>query len=553
MDAATSSTPSTAPTDGATSVSRQHVALHVHAKEDGISADQRPTIIISPPPARGTRPQSTPKPICSTCCPPYGGNVEAFGWALDGIGRSASFIASAVFVGTALLTLAKQAAGCETEIPEGETSLPECTGKVYGIRPSSILTTYSTVVGIVSSALLPLVGSFIDHSRYRLQAGRYTALFVCVLLVPLIFVSEETWFGLAIILLILAFAGWIHTSIAFAYLPELTEEPDELVKFTASFTMIQYATTVLFLVFMIGLLSVLGLSEDEIAAARIAQSISAVVTSAVFLWAWTRCFGERPAFQAVPEDSTIWTAGFKKVYHSSVEICRHYRALKWFFVGIAFGEAAGQSLATIAITFLTDVLLFNSTENGIAILVMFIGTIPGALLSKYCTMRLNALWSAKISVTIMTVNTAMAAVFLTGPGQQIRTYIIGGIWGIGTGWKYTAERCIVCQVIPKGQDAELMGYYLFCGQILLWLPSLIFTILNENGVNMRIGIASVGAFFLIALVAYFVMGNYKDAMQVAEEGNEGNRSRSTGSSEAAVSLPEADNAKSNGATCEENG
>jgi len=486
------------------------------------------------------------KQSCTICCPPYGGNEEAFGWALDGIGRSVSFIASAVFVGTALLNLAKEAAGCETEIPEGETSLPECTGRIYGIRPSSILTTYSTVVGIISSALLPLVGSFIDHSRYRLQAGTYTALFVCVLLVPLIFVSEETWFGLAIILLILAFAGWVHTSIAFAYLPELTEDPDELVKFTASFTMIQYATTVIFLVFMIFLLSVLGLSDDEIAAARIAQSISTVVTSIVFGWAWTKCFGERPAFQAVPEGSTIWTAGFKKVCHSSIEIYRHYTALKWFFVGIAFGEAAGQSLATIAITYLTDVLLFNSTENGIAILVMFIGTVPGALLSKYCTNRLNPLWSAKIAVTIMTVNTALAAVLLTGPGQQIRTYIIGGIWGVGTGWKYTAERCIVCQVIPKGQDAELMGYYLFCGQILLWLPSLIFTILNENGVNMRIGIASVGAFFLIALVAYFIMGNYKEAMRVAAEGNGAD-------DDAAGSLSEASDTKVNASACEEDG
>jgi len=466
-------------------------------------------------------PHSTSKSPCLSCWPPYGGNVEALGWALDGIGRSVSFIAAAVFVGTALLNLAKEAAGCETEIPEGETSLPECNGKVYGIRPSSLLTTYSTVVGLVSSALLPLVGSFIDHSRYRREAGRITALIFCTLLIPLVFVSEETWFALASILLIMAFLGWIHTSVAFAYLPELTDDETELVELTASFTIIQYASTVIFLVVMIGLLYILGLTGDDVMSARIAQSVSAVITSIVFGWAWMRCFGERPAFQEIPPGSTLWTAGFKKVYHTSIRIYMNFSALKWFFVGIAFGEAASQSLATIAITYLTDVMALNSTENGIAILLLFIGSVPGALISKKFAFRFNALWSGKISVGIMAIFTGLAALFLTGPGQQIRVYCIAIGWGIGTGWKYTAERCIVCQIIPEGQDAELMGYYLFAGQILIWLPSLIFTVLNENDVNMRIGIASVGGFFLVALFAYLLMGNYAEAIRIANENGEG--------------------------------
>lgn len=458
----------------------------------------------------------------SPCCfwSPYGGNVEALGWALDGIGRSVSFIAAAVFVGTALLNLAKQAAGCETEIPEGETSLPECNGKVYGIRPSSLLTTYSTVVGLVSSALLPLVGSFIDHSKYRREAGQITALVLCMLLIPLIFVAEETWFALAIILLIVAFLGWIHTSVAFAYLPELAEDETELVKLTASFTIIQYASTVIFLIVMIGWFYVLGLTDNDIVSARIAQSVSAIITSVVFGWAWTRCFGERPPFQDVPPGSTLFTAGFKKVYHTTIRIYKNFSALKWFFVGIAFGEAASQSLATIAITYLTDVMLLNSTENGIAILLLFIGSVPGALISKKFSLRFHALWSAKVAVGIMAIITGLAALLLTGPGQQIRVYCIAVGWGIGTGWKYTAERTIICQIIPEGQDAELMGYYLFAGQTLIWLPSLIFTILNENGVNMRIGIASVGLFFLVAFLSYFFMGNYAEATRVANENGE---------------------------------
>ena len=117
----------------------------------------------------------------------------------------------------------------------------------------------------------------------------------------------------------------------------------------------------------------------------------------------------------------------------------------------------------------------------------------------------------------MALNTGAAALFLTGPGQQVRTYTVGFVWGLGNGWKYASERCIVCQVIPKEQDGEYMGIYLFAGQILLWMPSLIFTVLNENGVNMRIGIASVGVSFLVALLAFFLMGDYDEAVLAVEE------------------------------------
>ena len=75
-------------------------------------------------------------------CHPYRGNKEALGWALDGVARLAIFSSAAVFVSTALINLAKKSVGCLTEAPEGETSIPECDAKIYGLRPSSILTTY---------------------------------------------------------------------------------------------------------------------------------------------------------------------------------------------------------------------------------------------------------------------------------------------------------------------------------------------------------------------------------------------------------------------------
>jgi len=99
---------------------------------------------------------------CLPTWPLYQGNREALGWALDGAARSIQFIGAGAFLSTSLLRMAKEAAGCETEPPPGETVISECNETIYGIKPSSLLTTYTMVVGVASSAMLPLMGAVID-------------------------------------------------------------------------------------------------------------------------------------------------------------------------------------------------------------------------------------------------------------------------------------------------------------------------------------------------------------------------------------------------------
>lgn len=460
--------------------------------------------------------------FASSCCRnPYGGNPEAFGWALDGMGRSVAFMGAAVFGGTALLNLAKEAAGCETKPPEGQTDVPDCDGRVYGIRPSSLLTTFSTAVALVSAALLPLVGSIIDHTPYRLLVGRISAVAVVALLFPFIFINENTWFAMGILVLVVAFVGWIHTCVSFAYLPEVTDDEEEMIRFTASFTIVQYASTVLYILAMVGAIYALGLTDDYVASNRIAQSVSFAITFVVFGVSWTRLFGERPAFQQVPEGSTLLTAGFKNVYHTSKRIYNNHPALKWFYAAVALSDAGAQSLASIALTFVTDQLQFTSTENGIAVLVLLVGTIPGCVLSKVVTRRFNPVRSAAACLVLLTGVTAAAAALLTGPDRKPLAFVCAAAWGVGTGWKYSSERFLVCRIIPEGQDAELMGMYLFAGQVLVWLPALIFTGMNEAGVPMRVGIGTVGIFFLLGMVGYCMVGDYEEAVRCAKASTEG--------------------------------
>jgi MFS family permease len=174
-----------------------------------------------------------------------------------------------------------------------------------------------------------------------------------------------------------------------------------------------------------------------------------------------------------------------------------------------------SSLATIMITYSTDTLNFSSTENGIAILLLLIGSIPGAMIAGKTVARINPVRSAMLATLVLFTTTLACGILLKEPGQQLETYILAFFWGVGTGWKWTMDRLLASILIPPGQDAELMGVYLFAGQVLTWFPPLVFTVLNEVGVSQRIGIATLSIYFLLGFIALTFIGDYRRAVAMA--------------------------------------
>lgn len=447
--------------------------------------------------------------------PAYGGNDEALAWALDSMGRAVTFIGSAAFLGTALLRLAKEAAGCETEADDVTGKVPECYERIYGIRPSSLLTTYTIVVGIVSATLMPVIGAIIDTTDKRLTVGRRSTVVFCALLVPQIAISEKTWFPVAMLQLVIAIIGWAQTLVTYAYLPELTNDDKILNQFSQSFTMVTFSTMVVYLGFVVGVSSVMG--WGDIATARFGQSVAVVVASVFLYVSWYILFQPRPAARPRPV-IPYWKDGFQQVGRTAKHIYTHWKSVKWFYISIAFIDAGVNSLATVAITYTADVLAFSATENGIAILAMLLGSIPGGITAGIVTAKFDPLRSGLAATLVMLANTIVFGVVLNGPGQQLETYLLAAGWGWGTGWKWTADRLVASTIIPLGQDAELMGTYLFHGQVLTWLPPLLFTVLNEAGVDSQIAVCSLGIWFLFGIAAIFAAGDYRVAVRAAGRG-----------------------------------
>lgn len=449
---------------------------------------------------------------CKSGQPIYHGNREALGFALDSMGRSVAFVGSGAFLGTALIRLAKQAAGCATEADANTGVVPDCEGRAYGIRPSSLLTTYTIVVGIVSAALLPLLGAIVDYTRHRRLVGRCTSVAFTLLLFPQIFLSSKTWFAVAILQMGVAFTGWAQTMVTYAYLPELTDSEERLNMYNRSFNAISYSSMVAYLLVTVGIANYAGFGDDNVAVAQLGTAISFAVCCVLLYAAWGPLLQKRPPSRDLPDGQSLWTAGFIQNCHSIVRIYRDLPALKFFYLYISFTEPGVNSLVTIMITYLTDTLDFSSTENATATLIMLLGGIPGALVAGKTVSLFNPISSVIMASSVLAINTIVAAVLLQHPGQQMETYVLAFIWGVAVGWKWTTDRFLASTLIPDGQDAELMGVFLFAGQVLTWIPPLVFTAMNEAGVNQSVGIGSLSIYFFLGLIAICKIGDYRKAV-----------------------------------------
>lgn len=442
---------------------------------------------------------------------------EVLGWTLDASARGVAVMGTAVFVSSDLLRLAKEATCEEFDEDMWET---ECSERVFGIRPSSILTDIVMVVGLLSAFMMPLVGSIIDHTPYRRAVGSFSAVAMCVFILIQMLVMEDHWFVAAVLQIFVAFTYTVHLCAVYAYLPELTSHHEKLAQYTARFSAAQYVGSVSFLVIMVGVLSVIN-RNDRFNSSTLSQSVVLCICCTCFGYAWTILFRPRPASQHVPEKKSLVSAGFWKIYKTAQTILLHHSAIKWFLVSAAFTEAATTTFSTIAITYMTEQLGFSSRENGIAILVLLVFGVPGTRIAAWLNSAINPIRSLQTCLIFWVLSVVAAAVFLYEPGQQGLAYFFAMFWGLAIGWVYPTEKTLYVTIIPRGQEAELMGTYICACQMLSWLPPLIFSIMNEMGFSMRTGLFTLTFYFLASFCILFFVGDYKDAVAHAREIDDG--------------------------------
>lgn len=449
------------------------------------------------------------------CCgkPVLHGKPEALGWMLSISGQTMGILGVGTFVVPALIHFARLEAGCAVEIPEGETELPECNEKAYGLKPSSMVTTMTSVLSLVVALLTPLMGAFVDYTNHRRRFGRILSFCYVSAVLPLCFISESTWFPLLICILCMVMSAQTLTLVLHAYLPDLTDIEEELNDLTKTFIAMPGIQNMVFIVLVISISIGMGVGGEEGPTARIAALLGAVVLGTYFFLAWGLLMQPRPALNKLEEGQILLFQGFQQIGRTMTKLYQTNIPLLWFYAAVAFGDV--KPLTGIGITFLSSHLQFTSMEIGIASMLMLICLVPGAVLSSVVCRKLNPVQSSVLSVMAFICVTGGASLFLVRPSQKALTFVFVACWGTVAGWKVTSTSMLVAAIVPAGQDAELMGFYLFADTCLSWAPPLIFTAMNEAGMSERASLSNIIIFWVLGLVAYWKMGSYDDRVKAA--------------------------------------
>jgi|AntRauTorckE5430_2_1112549.scaffolds.fasta_scaffold03656_4 MFS-type transporter involved in bile tolerance (Atg22 family) len=416
---------------------------------------------------------------------------------------------SNIFLSTAILTLAQIEISCQDEGVE--------CGKVHGYKPSSLITMIGTVSGILSALLLPFMGAIIDCTDHRRNIGIVSCF--CLMLIQTIQIGtvENTWWAMAILQAINGFVYQVVILAAFSYLPEIGRDVGEetLTEYSADWSILAYAAQIMYMVVVIGSSICLGLNDVQ--TGQLGQAVNIPASGICYYYA-CKFFSKKAARRKLSSKESLFGTGCRQVFRTASGISRHYGpSLGWFLLAVTFSEAAANAFILVAVTYLKEVMGFGSSEIGILFFIVIIAFIPGSYLGKWLTVVTACpKTTMKLQlVTFILVNFAGFS-FLTKPERANLAYLFGALWGVLLGWFYPTEALIFSMIVPQGQESELAGFFLYCSQILGWLPPLVFTLMNEKGIALKYGGAHLNIYLFVALMCYHFMLPWDQCLEAVQ-------------------------------------
>lgn len=407
----------------------------------------------------------------------FDGNNDAKACALIKIPEACTWAASSVYLYAAIVESAYEEAGCISEIPEGETELPACNNRIYGIKPSSILSLFITILGIVCAVIMPIIGALLDSSNKRRLVGGLTALAVTAFTFAQSFISKSNWFPMLILQLFSFAMMTINTCVALAYLSELTKDEEKIERYNTIIMIFSSVAVVVFLVVMT-LVSTFFTSGNSIGSAKVALLITFVLQCIFYGVSWTRLFGPRDANQKNPHpDSTsdkkesclLFRHGLQSLKRTMNLAFRQRSAVRYFLAFKATSQPAYIAFTAATLSYINEQLQVSPRDLGVTTLIVLASAIPGNKLSLTMMRRMNPLVTMQLCIFLWALLGGLFVLFVNKPGQEMRLFLIAIFWGILIGLKEPVDKTIFCNLIPEGIEAEMSGLYISSSQILMWV------------------------------------------------------------------------------------
>lgn len=188
--------------------------------------------------------------------------------------------------------------------------------------------------------------------------------------------------------------------------------------------------------------------------------------------------------------------GFRQVFRTIRHI-RSYRNTAWFLLSFFLYIDAVNTVIFFAAIFAEVTLHFTETEVIIFFIVTQSTAILGAVVFGMITDRLGP--KRTISITLLLWLVVVMGAFLVE--SKTGFYIVGLLAGVSIGSSQSASRSMMARLTPPQHEAEFFGFYDgVCGNASAILGPTVFGIISAVTGSQRLGVLSIGAFFLAGLI-----------------------------------------------------
>jgi hypothetical protein len=361
-------------------------------------------------------------------------------------------------------------------------------------------------------------------------------------------------------LILQAISGYfyqVQVVAVYSYLVDMARQVGEakMNGFSSTFTSIQFSSQagLLLIVTVVQIVT----KSSTVVTAQISQGINTLCAILLFGFGWFKYMTSRPAARQLPEGESLLLAGFRQNLRTAKAINRFFKkGLRWYFLALAFAEAcrsqlqsfrqtfatpgswthfsilstslflsflfeffsiAASALVALSVIYLGDSLKLTGGEIEIFFLITLVATVPGTVISFWVTNRTNPNTSWKIANVNLFMTTMIGCLILEGLPKYC-AYIWSLFMGLGLGWFYPTENLFFSMITPKGQEAEIAGFYVYCTVILQWLPPLFFTLLMEANLPQKYGVILMGVFFLVAAACLMFAGSWEEIIEETKSG-----------------------------------
>jgi UMF1 family MFS transporter len=173
------------------------------------------------------------------------------------------------------------------------------------------------------------------------------------------------------------------------------------------------------------------------------------------------------------------------------------RELRRFLIAFFFYIDGVLTVILMAAVVAEKTFGFDAQELVFLFLTVQISALIGALGLAKPTDR----WGGKRIITLTLILWTSIVVWTFFAYSKTTFFIIAVLAGTGLGAVQAASRSLMAALIPKGKEAEMFGFYAFCGKSSSVLGPLVFGwVTYAQGGNQRPGMIAIAAFFIVGLI-----------------------------------------------------